>query len=138
MTAPLAIAHIALTMRMKVSVLVAYRYSMVYDTSMGGIDSWRSRISLSLLDRWFRALLFKTSTRGEFGCSFWPRSFGMIDDGDEASRGLSWTPGRVAVFAVFSIIVQDSVDCNYYYDKVVEPFHGSDAVRSAGNFKVRN
>jgi hypothetical protein len=125
-------------MRMKVSVLVAYRYNMVYDTSTGDIDSWRPRISLSLLDRWSRALLFKTSTRGEFGCSFRPRSFGVIDDGDEASRVLSWTPGRVAVFAVFSIIVQDSVDCYYYYDKAVEPFDGSDAVRSAGNFKVRN
>lgn len=31
-TAPLAIAHTALVTRMKMSVLVAYRYNMVYDT----------------------------------------------------------------------------------------------------------
>lgn len=39
MMAPLAIAHVALITRMKMSILVAYLYNIVYDISIGGIDS---------------------------------------------------------------------------------------------------
>ena len=33
--------HMRTVTRMKMSVLVAYRYNMVYDICTGGIDSWR-------------------------------------------------------------------------------------------------
>jgi hypothetical protein len=48
-TTPLAIEHIMLRLRIKMSVLVVYRYNVVYDIFVEGIDSccWRIRLSWS-------------------------------------------------------------------------------------------